>query len=150
MGNQRVLATVRSSTKLEVPLVRNGRLLVSHEYFALVVDLAKDRFKENMKRIEKFTKEVEDHILETRTPASNNGVCSTLPIEQKSQQGCGKELEESSQRIGWEPMTMTVGLFPCKMRDHCLALVGQHKTSQNCSLPNLKSIIWISSSFAKL
>eukprot|EP00057_Strongylocentrotus_purpuratus_P004856 XP_003729633.1 PREDICTED: tRNA wybutosine-synthesizing protein 3 homolog [Strongylocentrotus purpuratus] len=50
----KIMAAIRSTHGLEVPLTKEGRLLVSEDYIDFIVSLANSKMKENFNRIEKF------------------------------------------------------------------------------------------------
>ncbi|XP_074545064.1 tRNA wybutosine-synthesizing protein 3 homolog [Halichoeres trimaculatus] len=50
----KILMAVRSTHGLEVPLSRNGLLLVDHEYIKFLAQIANEKMEENLRRIERF------------------------------------------------------------------------------------------------
>ncbi|XP_034558840.1 tRNA wybutosine-synthesizing protein 3 homolog [Notolabrus celidotus] len=50
----KILTAVRSTHGLEVPLSRNGVLLVDHEYISFLAKIANEKMEENVRRIQRF------------------------------------------------------------------------------------------------
>jgi len=63
-----VIMAVRSTHSLEVPLVHNGRLMVSDEYVKFLVDVANKKHEENQIRIDRFFGNLQDTLCELDRP----------------------------------------------------------------------------------
>ncbi|XP_028282959.1 tRNA wybutosine-synthesizing protein 3 homolog [Parambassis ranga] len=50
----KIIAAVRSTHGLEVPLSRDGKLLVEHEYIHFLTQIANQKMEENLRRIDRF------------------------------------------------------------------------------------------------
>ncbi|CAN9502853.1 unnamed protein product [Ophioblennius macclurei] len=50
----KIIAAVRSTHGLEVPLCHKGKLLVSQDYIAFLVQIANQKMEENLRRIDRF------------------------------------------------------------------------------------------------
>ncbi|KAG2492264.1 hypothetical protein HYH03_009504 [Edaphochlamys debaryana] len=57
-GGRRVMVGVRCSLRLEAPVADAGRVLVPDDYLSYLVDLANDKFQQNLDRIAKFEAEL--------------------------------------------------------------------------------------------
>ncbi|RWS24162.1 tyw3 protein-like protein [Leptotrombidium deliense] len=57
-GKDRIIAAVRSTHTLKIPLTCNGKLLVSKEYIEFIVKQANGMLTENLERIKKFHEKV--------------------------------------------------------------------------------------------
>lgn len=55
---QRIIASIRSSSRLEMPVVADGSLLVSSECLDFLIHLAQERFDENVRRVQCFQEQV--------------------------------------------------------------------------------------------
>lgn len=54
VGNDRFTATIRSSSKMEIPVCQNGFCLVSSEYLEYLTSRIHERFKTNTAKIQRF------------------------------------------------------------------------------------------------
>lgn len=70
IGNDRFTATIRSSSKMEIPVCQNGVLLVSNEYLEYLTILIRERFKTNTAKIQKFHKTIMKLFPENESTAS--------------------------------------------------------------------------------
>ncbi|XP_070774609.1 tRNA wybutosine-synthesizing protein 3 homolog [Enoplosus armatus] len=50
----KIITAVRSTHGLEVPLSREGKLLVEHEYICFLTQIANQKMEENLRRIQRF------------------------------------------------------------------------------------------------
>ncbi|XP_064454913.1 tRNA wybutosine-synthesizing protein 3 homolog [Ornithodoros turicata] len=71
----KLLVAVRSTLSMEVPLSKNGELLVSHTYLCFLVEEANTKMEENWKRLRRFfegvcslSKEIDDQTPRRRRP----------------------------------------------------------------------------------
>ncbi|XP_041363403.1 tRNA wybutosine-synthesizing protein 3 homolog isoform X1 [Gigantopelta aegis] len=67
-GKGKVIAAIRSTHMLEVPLSCNGEILVSEKYLNFLVDCANNKMNENSHRIDRF---FQNFIKMTQSPVSN-------------------------------------------------------------------------------
>lgn len=62
----KIITAIRSTHGLEVPLTRQGRLLVDHEYIDFLIQLANQKMEENLRRIERFYQNLQSALSEEK------------------------------------------------------------------------------------
>ena len=71
VGNKgKFITAIRSTHSLEVPLSCNGKMLVSSDYIAYLVEIANKKLEENFDRINRFFVNLQDTLTEPTTPAA--------------------------------------------------------------------------------
>ncbi|KAG5246736.1 Met-10++ family protein [Salix suchowensis] len=73
-NNKRVIAGIRCSIRMEVPLGDSDRILVSEEYVKFLVDVANQKMEANWKRTQGFLSGLIDNGFQTHA-VSENGEC---------------------------------------------------------------------------
>ncbi|BDA41177.1 probable tRNA wybutosine-synthesizing protein 5 at C-terminar half [Coccomyxa sp. Obi] len=71
--SSRVIAGIRCSIRLEVPVTDGQRLLVSHDYLRHLVKLANQKMEANWERIERFHALFRQQFLSDHAPGTVNG-----------------------------------------------------------------------------
>ncbi|XP_074647514.1 tRNA wybutosine-synthesizing protein 3 homolog [Tubulanus polymorphus] len=67
----KIVAAVRSTHSMEVPLSKHGRLLVSTEYLEFIAEIANSKMDENLVRIERFYENFKAMLNRSETASEN-------------------------------------------------------------------------------
>ncbi|XP_076018478.1 tRNA wybutosine-synthesizing protein 3 homolog [Genypterus blacodes] len=70
----KIIAAVRSTHSLEVPLSHQGRLLVGRDYINFLIQMSNQKMEENIRRIQRFYQNLQSALLrlELQTPDTPN------------------------------------------------------------------------------
>ncbi|GAB2244817.1 hypothetical protein Droror1_Dr00000310 [Drosera rotundifolia] len=86
-GKGRVMVAIRCSIRMEVPLGRSDRILVSEEYVRYLVEGANTKMRENWRRMERFLEKLKS------SSWSDGGVGRVAMVEGRNGDECGEAVE---------------------------------------------------------
>ena len=80
---QRYIVSIRCSIRLELPVIRNGKLLVPKEYLHEIADLSSEKFEDNFRRIGRFHSIMKTKLMKLSGAAAAGGAPPQGSLETK-------------------------------------------------------------------
>ncbi|GMH40346.1 hypothetical protein BSKO_08250 [Bryopsis sp. KO-2023] len=156
-GNHKIMAAVRSSNRLEVPIVRDGKLLVSEEYLNCIIQIACERFHDNARRVGRFQEEFMSRF-DGWVAHQNGGVLAAEENGGRAVNGISLKEEAESGMVSWrnsekgnsEESLKRWGHSACVLDDDRVAVFGgyggsgTHRRLNDLLIFNQKTSEWTS------
>lgn len=94
----KILTAVRSTHGMEVPLSRNGVLLVDHEYVRFLAQIANEKMEENLRRIQRFYQNLQSALSGDQLKIQQTSDTETSQEPQSHPQRLNGDTEENQKK----------------------------------------------------
>lgn len=117
---QRIIASIRSSSRLEMPVVAEGKLLVPHDCLDFLIHLAQERFDGNGRKVHCFYEQLSNDIAQGKYTNEECAKFGESSMEDRNEKRRNKirhpaeysaSLGSSTETVEWRQLAAQVWIY---------------------------------------